>query len=237
MKVKVLGTGSLYSKSNCAGILLDNDILIDVGPGTIKQLLTEKHDLQDIKYLLISHLHLDHILDFPILICNLIVCNKKQSIKIFGPKGTKRMLKKLIKVLDFDHEMIRFFNRYCEFRTIKDGFKGRINHHFFRAYQVNHGAIEAYGFNIDHQLSYTGDSAICEGVKTLVSDCQCVLCDCSLIEGDYRHMGINDINRLASSSQSLTFIPTHFRDETFEMLQSNNPNQLLIINDGYNFEL
>lgn len=237
MKVKVLGTGSLYSKSNCAGILIDDDTLIDIGTGTVKQLIKEKHNLQGFKHLLISHLHLDHILDFPIFICNLIVCDQKQTIKIFGPKGTKKILKKLVETLDFDHEMMRFFNRYCEFYTIKDGSEGKLGHHSFKAYQVDHGTIEAYGFNIDHKLSFTGDSAICEGVRTLALDCQYILCDCSLAKGDYKHMGINDINQLALDNQNITIIPTHFRDETLEILSSHNPHHLPIISDGYHFEL
>ena len=36
MKVKILGTGSIYSKSNCASLIIENNILIDIGPGTRK---------------------------------------------------------------------------------------------------------------------------------------------------------------------------------------------------------
>ena len=46
MKVKILGTGSIYSKSNCASLIIENNILIDIGPGTIKQLIKENYDLK-----------------------------------------------------------------------------------------------------------------------------------------------------------------------------------------------
>ena len=39
MKIKLLGTGSIYSKYNCASELVDNKILIDVGQGILKQIL------------------------------------------------------------------------------------------------------------------------------------------------------------------------------------------------------
>ena len=48
MKVKILGTGSIYSKSNCASLIIENNILIDIGPGTIKQLIKENYDLKEI---------------------------------------------------------------------------------------------------------------------------------------------------------------------------------------------
>lgn len=37
MKTTMLGTGSIYSKSNCASLIIDNNILIDIGPGTINK--------------------------------------------------------------------------------------------------------------------------------------------------------------------------------------------------------
>lgn len=44
MKTTILGTGSIYSKSNCASLIIDNNILIDIGPGTVKQLIKENYD-------------------------------------------------------------------------------------------------------------------------------------------------------------------------------------------------
>lgn len=63
MKVSILGTGSIYSKSTCASLIINHNILVDLGPGVIKQLLKQEYDLRRIDTILITHLHSDHILD------------------------------------------------------------------------------------------------------------------------------------------------------------------------------
>ena len=85
MKVKILGTGSIYSKSNCASLIIENNILIDIGPGTIKQLIKENYDLKEIDTILLTHLHSDHILDFPTFIVNIEVLEIKHKIDIYAP--------------------------------------------------------------------------------------------------------------------------------------------------------
>ena len=237
MKVSILGTGSVYSRSNCAGILIGEDTLLDIGPGTVKQLIKEKKNLLSIHYILISHLHLDHILDLPVLICNIIAENSKHIIHIYGPKGTKKTLQRLIKPLDPNHDMIKYFNRYFKVHAIRNGYEDKIGANVFRIYRVEHGVIEAYGFNINHILSFTGDAVICKGVRELAANCKYLICDCSRIKAGHTHMGINNINQLAIDNPNITIIPTHYRDETRKALQTSNPHHFTIIDDGYSFEI
>ena len=99
MKVKILGTGSIYSKSNCASLIIENNILIDIGPGTIKQLIKENYDLKEIDTILLTHLHSDHILDFPTFIVNIEVLGIKHKIDIYAPKTTKEKLLTFIRLM------------------------------------------------------------------------------------------------------------------------------------------
>ncbi len=63
MNIKLLGTGSIYSKYNCASELVDNKILIDAGQGILKQILKIGYNLKDLKMIIITHLHSDHYSD------------------------------------------------------------------------------------------------------------------------------------------------------------------------------
>ena len=237
MKVTILGTGSAYSKSNCTGILIDDDLMLDIGPGTVKQLIKGDHDLSKIQTLFISHLHLDHILDFPMLICNLAIGGHYHPIQIYGPAATRGMLQGLIKLLGFDDGLPNYVKQYCHFNTIKDGQKITATHHLIEIHQVEHDAKPAFGFNIDGALAFTGDSAICNSVKSLAANSQVLICDCSLLEGNQKHMGINDLDRLATLNPNLNIIPVHYRDETREVLRTANPHHFSIIDDGHIFSV
>ncbi len=68
MKVTILGSGTgwITSKRGAPGYLLsyrDFHLLLDLGPGTIKQLLKVGLTLNDISAIFISHFHPDHITD------------------------------------------------------------------------------------------------------------------------------------------------------------------------------
>ena len=43
MKIKLVGTGAMYTAYNSACTLIDNKIIVDMPNGTIKQLLKEEY--------------------------------------------------------------------------------------------------------------------------------------------------------------------------------------------------
>ncbi len=83
MKIKVLGSsGSDLPGHNLTSFLLDNTILFDAGGVTNSLNLKEQ---QKVKYIFITHAHLDHIRDIPFLADNIIISgNKKVQIKVFS---------------------------------------------------------------------------------------------------------------------------------------------------------
>ena len=239
MKVKVLGTGTTYTGFNCAGILVNNDTLFDIGPGTIKQLLKDGHRLLDIKYLVVSHLHFDHIWDFPILVCNNILNDWEHVLKIYGPKGLYAKLEDIIKAANLDSKslMMEYLKKSCKIHVVTDGFEEEIGGNIVKAYRMDHGVVEAYGYNINHELSYTGDTGFCENVQALAENSTHLICDCSCVEGIATHMGINDLNMVAAKNPSLKIIPVHFRVGTREVLEKSNPYNFKFVKDGDSFEI
>ena len=124
MKVRLLGTGAIYSKYNCASELIDDKILVDVGNGVLKELRKINYDLKKLKMIIITHLHADHYADLPALILNLEVEEKLKPIYISGPKDLKENLIKLCHIYyqdffdEFIEEKLKFIDILPETKAI-----------------------------------------------------------------------------------------------------------------------
>ena len=236
MEVKILGTGSTYSKSNCTSIIIDNNLLIDLSPGVVKQLINENYNLSNLKTILITHLHFDHILDFPILIANIKLIKLNHKINIYGPKNTKDKLLSLLKILD-ENENYQFAENNFNFIEISEKQKININKYSIKIKKVKHNKIEAYGFIINSLLGITGDSTYCQSIEEIYQNSNILICDCSVVKSDINHMGIDSIISLQKINDTKQIIPVHYRDETKEVLKELSLKNILIIDDKYKFTL
>lgn len=108
-KLILLGTKggpSLYSNKalpqSSALVMGDDVYIIDAGYGASYRLLEAKVPLKNIKAIFITHLHSDHILDYPALLMNSWLSSLDHEIDIYGPKGTKEMTEHLLKAYNVD---------------------------------------------------------------------------------------------------------------------------------------
>ena len=106
-----LGTSSMVptKERNHSGILISfkgNNILIDCGEGTQRQIKMSGANISKINKILITHWHGDHVLGLPGLIQTLAVNNYKGILEIYGPKGTKEKFKHMFKAFEFDENKI-----------------------------------------------------------------------------------------------------------------------------------
>ncbi|HCK8355173.1 TPA: MBL fold metallo-hydrolase [Salmonella enterica] len=77
--------------------------LIDAGYGASLQLVKNGIPLRNINTILLTHLHSDHILDYPSLLMNAWASGlKDHTIQVYGPPGTQAMTKASWKVFDRD---------------------------------------------------------------------------------------------------------------------------------------
>lgn len=109
IKLTFLGTSAAIpsAKKNHTAILLTyygENILVDCGEGTQRQF--RKAGLNPCKTtrILITHWHADHILGIPGLIKTLALSGYNKTLFIYGPKGTKIMMKGLLKLFTFKGE-------------------------------------------------------------------------------------------------------------------------------------
>ena len=101
-----LGTGDqIPSRArNHTSILLefnDENILIDCGEGTQRQFRKAGLNPCKVTRILITHWHGDHVLGIPGLLSTLASSGYNKTLFIYGPKGTKEKIKKVLEVFNF----------------------------------------------------------------------------------------------------------------------------------------
>ena len=151
VKLTFLGTASAIptAKRNHPAVLLDykgEHMLIDCGEGTQRQFRKARLNPCKVNRILISHWHADHILGIPGLLQTLGLQGYKQTIFIYGPKGTKRFMKKILDTFIFKEKYtIKVKEVYGKFFETED--------FYLEAKQMTHGIpCNAYSFVIKDKL-------------------------------------------------------------------------------------
>ena len=235
MNITLIGTGALYSQYNNACTLINDDMLIDVPNGILKTLLRNNHIPEKIDKILITHMHGDHTADIPFLLMYLYK-NKKveRNIYIIGPEGIANKVKQLCQIYHYHFlDKIGSYIQYIELKP-NEVFE---NTYKIQVFPVLHGKEKpAYGYIIDGKLGLTGDCTFCEGVQTIVKNSEITIADCSRVQGDASHMGIDNLRFLVKEYHK-TLIATHMKDETREALEKLKIANILVKEDGYKFKL
>ncbi len=106
IKLIFLGTSDAIPsiKRNHTSIWLNyknENILIDCGEGTQRQIRKAKLNPCKITKILITHWHGDHVLGIPGLLQTLNFSGYNKILSIYGPKGTKEFMKNIMKTFAF----------------------------------------------------------------------------------------------------------------------------------------
>lgn len=234
MKIKVIGTGSMWTKYNSACYLIDDDIMIDFPNGACKYLYRLDIMPKTINHILLTHFHGDHYFDIPFYILNKSKSENKQA-KIYCSKEGKTKINK-IGNLAFPNS----FKDACSVLDLKYIFKDDF---FINDYEVNkllvdHGRMKpAYGYLFKKNnifVGFTGDTSLCKNVEFMASKCSYLFCDCMFIKGNGKHQGIDNLQYLSSTYPKCKFVVSHMEDDTREKLKKMKMKNIIIPDDGQN---
>ena len=180
MKLILLGTGCPKVDHNRFGpsnLVSTNKtkILIDCGSGVTQRLEEVKISSSNIDALFLTHLHSDHVIDLYQLIISSWHSYRIKPWRIFGPKGTKKFVKKIMDTWkDERTQRIKYEKRNSTqaFKIIITEFKEtgkiKINDLTIEYFTVDHKPVKyAYGFNLYHKekkLTISGDTKPCENL-------------------------------------------------------------------------
>ena len=102
MKITLLGTGAALPDPDRAqtGILLTlangRNFLLDCGEGVTRQMVKANVNPAAVECVVFSHLHHDHISNYPFLIISAWMLNRQQRTRLLCTRGTQELVDNLL---------------------------------------------------------------------------------------------------------------------------------------------
>lgn len=237
MKIKVIGSGSMWNEFNSACYMIDDDIMVDFPNGACKYLYRLNIIPNTINNILLTHFHGDHYFDIPFYILNKaksdnkivnIYCSEegKEKINQIGNLAFPNSFDEAINELDINYN---FENSFI------------VNDYKVYKYLVDHGRMKpAYGYIIekdDIKIGFSGDTTLCDNLEYMSSVCNYLFLDCMLINASTKHMGIDKLEYLIDKYPNCKYVVSHLENDTREKLNKLNYKNVIVPNDGYTIEL
>lgn len=106
MRVTFLGTGGLVpelpltisGKRGMPSYMIDDDYLVDLGEGALRNINAYGVNLHAIKRILISHLHPDHFMGIVNVLFSMVVSQRKEMLEVIGPVGIESATRSLLDI-------------------------------------------------------------------------------------------------------------------------------------------
>lgn len=195
-KLVLLGTGTPNACPDASGpssavVVGDRAYLVDFGPGVVRQAAKAYRNGIDalrpdrLVTAFCTHLHTDHTAGYPDLIFTPWVLERKEPLRVFGPKGIRDMTEHLLKAYKVDIDFrINGFEKAnevgyrVETQEITSGVIYRDDRVTVEAFPVSHGTLESYGFKFttpDRVIVISGDTAPLEIVAEKATGCDILL--------------------------------------------------------------
>ena len=243
MKVTMLGTGAAFVDPDRAqsGVLvtLDNGrhYLFDCGAGITRNMVRANVSPADVPFVFLTHLHHDHICDFPLFAITSWMWNRQGSPIVVGPKGTRDFCSSLFEGgafhTDFmarSHYPARQKNieamkpdvRECspglayqdEFATITCDWVEHIPREVSECFGVR---MEADGKSV----AFSGDTAPCDSMVELARGVDLLVHECTFPEafiehrkktgvGIFAHTSPTELGIIAKRAGVKALVATHF---------------------------
>jgi len=254
MDLTLLGTGCPsvdYKRFGPSNLLTTKKakVLVDCGSGVTQRLHQIKVSSADIDALFLTHLHSDHVVDLYQLIISSWHSYRVKPWKIYGPKGTKKFVKKIMDAWTDERNLrIKYEGRasakafdinVVEFKSLGNVKIKDINIKYF---EVDHKPVKfAYGFcftNKNKKLTISGDTKPCENLMKYAKKSDVLLHEV-FIEGEILeinkmrtqktlhnvksyHTISSEVGKVAFISQSKKLILTHFVPTRFNKVKLKN---------------
>lgn len=217
MELTVLGSGTLQptTERGCSGYhvrIEKNNILLDAGSGVLRQLAKMGIEAEDLDYIFLSHLHIDHISDvIPILFSKKHVLRKiKKDLAIYGPRGFRNYYDSCDALF---HDSIHPDGYNVEIIEYKEG-KMDFEDFFIEFFPVSH-TDNSHGIRITdrdgHILSYSGDTDYCENLVSICKNSDVAILECTFSDNNKvtGHLTPTEAGKAAAKAQCKQVILTH----------------------------
>lgn len=223
MKITILGSGTAAPvlNRNMSGYLLnagDTQILLDSGPGCLRQLLKLDICLMDIDNLFFTHLHHDHIGELGAYVWAYNYGLKRsRPLYVYGPKGIRPyfdiLLTKILNPSKLNFKVnIHEMGNGSEIRIKSSNGLIRV-----KSAKVKHSG-ESLGYRIEHDgkaICYSGDGGYCNSIIKLSKNADVLILDCAFPDEmpNPIHLTPKECGMIASKANAKKLILTHMNPE------------------------
>lgn len=220
MKVTFIGTGTMSSTTRCNTSILVDDILFDIGMGTIKQIERLKIYAKSIKYVCISHYHSDHFFDIPNLLIGRDNRNEKTTLSLIGAKGLRNKVIELMKFTHSDgneHKYDKIEEKYnIKFVELEEGETFKESNFSITAIPMKHGNCHPiYGYILEKEgtkIAYCCDMTLFDAFYDICKNVDYLFSDVNGLETDKMHIGLEDYHLIADQYKNCSFYAVHRGD-------------------------
>lgn len=243
MRITILGSGAaLPDPDRCHSsilVTLDNGehYLMDCGHGATHQMVRANVNPADVKRVLLTHLHHDHVAELPFFVISSWMLNTVGPPLIVGPPGTAKLVGYLFEGGAFDVDF-RARAYYPARRGNIDAMKPTVreydsegviyedSHLKVTAFEVDHiekQIARCYGFRLEAEgkvVAYSGDTRPCDNLKPLVKDADLLIHECTFPEsfiehrkktgvGTFAHTSPTELGQIAEEGRVKQLVATH----------------------------
>jgi ribonuclease BN (tRNA processing enzyme) len=225
MEIIILGSGTTVphpqrASPSVAIFIEDQFLLIDIGPGTVRQMASAGLKHEDIDYICISHFHPDHTADlihFIFATRHPPILKKRKPFTIIGPKGFDQFLTLLKRPygnwLDLPSTLIKT-------KELSTGEKDKKEFDKFKILSapLNH-TPHSLGLRIEDNsggiIVYSGDTSYCEEIVDLAKGADLLILESSFPDGKAiaGHLTPSQAGEIATRSGAKRLLLTHFYPE------------------------
>lgn len=239
MKVRFIGTGTFGSLSRAlTSILINDEVLFDAGGGTVRGMQNYETDMTKIKYVIITHFHIDHWLDLPNLLMRRCIAMRESEwpLIIVGPKDTESVVSESVK---FCMGSIKYLNDAKFIELVDDSVQvGKyeiLAHSLVHSFTDDNRPVNGYEVAIDEcRLGFSGDSGKCDNLDTIVERSDVLFLDATFSgQSDDSHLNLGSIIEYAKQYPDKKFYAIHRGD--YEI--PNLPKNVYAPNDGEEVEI
>jgi ribonuclease Z len=243
MKIDMLGTGAAMIDPDRAqsGILvtLDNGAkyMFDCGAGSVRNMVRANSSPDEVGVVFLTHLHHDHICDFPLFAINGWMYDRPDAPIVLGPKGTQHFCDHLFEGGAFDSDFrarSAFPRRQTNLAAVRPDVREvspglayedddvRIYCDFVE--HIPREISECFGIRMEAEgkvIAFSGDTSPCDNMVKLAKDADILFHECTFPEsfiefrrkkgtGTHAHTPPTDLGRIAVEAGVKSLVATHF---------------------------
>lgn len=229
MKLTILGSGCAWTKRGCASYLLNNNIMVDPGFGSIKQLLKSDDKLlhhekiERIDLILITHFHSDHFFDIPYILQKCAIGKyADQKLVIISPPGGKEKIQQLCRLGLGDRQYNKInFDEYCVFYEAEERKTFYFRDLEITSIELDHYDTPNFGYMIKEPtgrvISFSGDTVMTDNVIYMADNSDVFVLDMANSKKEKSHYNIVEgIELMKKYRGKCCIIPAHLTSQAID---------------------